>query len=345
MNIMPRDKPISIHEVAKKAGFSIATVSNVVNGKGRISQKTRKKVLAAVDELGYTPSSFGRQLRLRLTETVGLLFFPNCAQLFLNVYYVSIMAGVEEALDKNNYDLLLSSYERDYNPTEQAPKFIQRRKVDGVVLLGNFPKSTVEDLAKTGIPLLLLDSHMEGIQADSITTDGFSAGGMIANHLHDFGHKRLAFVGFDTDDTNALDRRRGFQSSVKDLGSDLTFSTIRVRRGGGDRFSAVVKALRQKNPPTALFVENDTLAYEVILDLKKNGFKVPRDVSVVGYDNSHSAIASDPLLTTVGVDHQALGRFGAEAIISRIQNPTSPVRSFRLPVTLFQRDSVSHPAE
>lgn len=336
-------KATSIHEVALKAGFSIATVSNVLNNKGRISAKTRKKVLAVAQELGYSPNAFGRQLRIRHSETIGLLFYPTCAQLFLNVYYAPIMAGVEECLEKHNYDLLLSSYQRSAQETKGLPNFIQNGKADGVVLLGNFPKPTVSKLADSGIPLLLLDTHMEGISADSITTDGFSAGALIARHLAGFGHQRMAFIGYEKEDYNANDRRRGFLQALDELGLSHSKSQIRARISDTDRFAEVAKAMAEKRRPTAFFAENDTLAFQVVQFLQQQGWKVPKDVSVVGFDNSRDALASKPQLTTAGIDQQVMGRIGAEAIVSRIQNPSSPYRSFRLPVTLDERDSVAPP--
>ena len=250
------------------------------------------------------------------------------------------MAGVEESLDQHKYDLLLSSFERANTPDKGLPQFLQSRKVDGVILLGNFPESNLRSLTETGLPLLLLDSHLDGINADSITTDGFSAGAMIARRLADFGHRRIAFVGLEQENCNANDRRNGFLSGLKEMGLTTANSEIPVQLRGEDRFDGLLKALKSKRPPTALFVENDSLASKMMAFLRKQGFRIPKDLSVVGFDNSHHARLAKPALTTVGVDQQAMGRLGADAIVARIQNPQSPLRSFRLPVTLFERKSV-----
>lgn len=296
-----------------------------------------------MEQLGYSPNSFGRQLRLQKNETVGLLFYPNCAKLFRSLNYVAIMAGVEESLDKHRYDLLLSSFERGDTPEKGLPQLLKRRKVDGVILLGNFPKRASSILAETGLPLLLLDSYLDGIKADSITTDGFSAGAMIARHLADSGHQRIAFLGFENENSNAQDRRSGFLSGMKELGLATAKSEIRARISIEDRFSDLLKVLDSKRPPTALFVENDALASEMLVVLRKQGLQIPKDLSVVGFDNSHHALLAEPKLTTVGVDQQAMGRFGTDAMISRIQNPQGPWQSIRLPVTLFERATVGPP--
>src|ERR1700679_2736144 len=151
------DKRVSIFSVAQKAKCSIATVSNVLNDKGRVGPKRRKVVLRAVEELGYQVSSAGRNLRMRKTEMLGLLFYPSCAQIFKNPFYAEIMEGLEEELTRERYHLLLAGYQVSVTNLP-VPSFLAQGKVDGMILLGGFPSNIIQSFCRGYTPLLLLDS-------------------------------------------------------------------------------------------------------------------------------------------------------------------------------------------
>src|SRR5476649_1997600 len=174
------DKRISIFAVAQKAKCSIATVSNVLNNKGRVGPKKRKVVLKAVEELGYQASSAGRNMRIRKSEMLGLLFYPSCSQIFKNPFYAEIMEGLEERLTKEGYHLLLAGYQASVTDSP-VPNFLIQGKVDGMILLGRFPGNIIQDFCKVPSPLLLLDSNMEW-PIDSIISDGFTAEINVVKH-------------------------------------------------------------------------------------------------------------------------------------------------------------------
>src|SRR5271155_1103082 len=145
------DRRISIFAVAQKAKCSIATVSNVLNNKGRVGPKKRKVVLRAVEELGYQASSAGRNLRIRKSEMVGLLVYPYCAQIFKNPFYAEIMEGLEEELTHKGYHLLLAGYQVSVADS-LIPDFLVQGKVDGMILLGHFPAQIIQNLSKISSP-------------------------------------------------------------------------------------------------------------------------------------------------------------------------------------------------
>jgi LacI family transcriptional regulator len=333
------DRRVSIFAVAQRAKCSIATVSNVLNKKGRVGPKKRKLVLRAVEELGYQASSAGRNLRIRKSEMLGLLFYPSCAQIFKNPFYAEIMEGLEEGLTTESYHLLLAGYQVSVADSA-IPDFLVQGKVDGMILLGRFPNHIIQDFCKVPSPLLLLDSNVEW-PIDSVISDGFTAETNVVNHLVSQGHRNIVMLAYDMEDYNIDLRVQGFESGVSM--NNLEPSTnvvIREWLSHADIYTALKARLDGPNPPTAIVTVNDTLAMAMIKRLKEDGIRVPEDISIVGYDDDDVMIDGRPFLSTVRVDKKELGRIGAELILKRVTNREAPVVKLRLPTEFISRESV-----
>src|SRR5271155_2933541 len=141
------ERRVSVFEVAQKAKCSIATVSNVLNNKGRVGARKRKIVLRVAERLGYQANSAGRNLRMCKSEMLGLLFYPSCAQIFKNPFYAEIMEGLEEGLALEEYHLLLAGYQVAVADSA-LPDFLVQGKVDGMILLGRFPGEIIQNFCQ-----------------------------------------------------------------------------------------------------------------------------------------------------------------------------------------------------
>lgn len=330
----------SIFLVAERVNCSISTVSNVLNNKGRFSEATRDAVLKAVKELKYQPNSVGRSLRLQRTETLGLLFYPSCAQVFRNAFYAEVMEGLEETLLNAGYHLLLAGYEMSTRGSE-VPDFLRRGKVDGLILLGAFPSQIIRSFCEINTPIILLDSNAEW-PVDSVVSDGFSAEVNVVNRLHELGHKRMVMVSYAMEDYNIDQRVQGFQAGLKQLGLPCDQnSVIRDFLPHDEIYAALRNQLDAPNPPTAVVAINDTLAIDMMTRLVADGFSVPGQVSVVGYDDDAGSAQTSPSLTTIRVDKAKLGHVGAEMILKRIEKNDSPVVKCMLSTEFVLRDSVA----
>jgi LacI family transcriptional regulator len=307
----------SIFSVAKRANCSIATVSNVLNGKGRVGPKKRQAVLKAVQETGYQPNSVGRSLRIRRTETLGLLFYPSCAQIFRNPFYAEVMEGLEETLLNTGYHLLLAGYEASVRSSE-VPDFVQRGKVDGMILLGAFPEKIIHNFCDLSTPLVLLDSNGEW-PVDSVVSDGFSAEVKIVSHLAERGHKEIVMLAYAMEDYNIDLRIKGFHAGLQKCGLRVAdAAVIRNALAHDDIYKHLKSRLQSSNPPTAVVTVNDTLAIAIMERLKNDGFRIPEQVSIVGYDDNAFSAQASPSLTTVRVDKKRLGEVGADLLLKRI---------------------------
>ncbi len=343
MGTLQSKKTNSIKGIAQLAGCSISTVSKTLNNNGSISQELREKIFEICKEHNYMPNSGGRNLRRGKSEIVGILFYPDCSAIFSNVYYAPIMQALEAHMDERGYDLLLTGFDLADSP-KTPPRFLRQGKVDGVILLGAFPRVIVKRLSSYGVPMIHLDSHRDKIKMDNITSDGYGAAEQVVKYLVGLGHRRILFIAHNDEATNTDQREAGFLNAVDN--HNLPKKICASMRNFNDRhesYAAVKKRMQSAKPPTAIFCVNDTIALQTIEDLQADGYKVPEDVSVFGFNDDSDSIKSRPTISTVRVDKQTLGKMGAETILQRIGTPDEPVQSIRLPVELIHRESVAAP--
>ena len=334
----------SIKEIAKLAECSIATVSNTLNNKGRISQEVRERVLEICQKHGYMPNSAGRNLRRQQNETIGLLFYPSCSEIFRNIFYAEVMEALETETAKHGFDLLLAGYDNS-GSTDSPPRFMQQGKVDGVVMLGRFPREDVRRINGYGMPLLQLDNFRNQIKVDYVTSDGFNGCKQVVDELVSRGHRRIVFMAYSYEDTNADQREAGFLSAVSahDLPKTLSVSLRNFEDTPG-AYKELKALMESKRPPTAVIAVNDTLAVELQECLQEDGYSIPNDLSIVGFDDDDICLKASPQMSSVRVDKKLLGKTGAQMIIERVNSPKDSTQSVHLPVELVLRGSVGKPS-
>lgn len=332
-----RQKRVSIFDVAKRSECSIATVSNVLNGKGRVGEKQRQAVLKAVKALGYVTDLSGRNLRLGRSEALGVLFYPSCAHIFRNPYYAEVMEALEQESYKQNYNLVLIGYEIA-NMNEDFSTAILRSRVDGLVLVGECPSETIEKISACRPPLVLLDTDADHLAIDSITSDAITPCRNLVAYLAEQGHTRIVMAAYKRQNYNIEMRVRGFRQGV--AAAKLDPAQCPVLQDGlytQDFVDDILARMKRPDRPTAIFGVNDTLALELKKHLEQAGYRVPADVSVAGFDDDPPASTVTPPLTTVRVDRKQLGSIGAELMFRRIEKPDAPVSKMRMTTELVLR--------
>jgi LacI family transcriptional regulator len=328
-----------LRDIAVIAGCSVATVSNAINGRGRMSEDTRQKILRLTAERKFVPNSAGRSLRLRRTDAVGVIYAPSFAELFGNVFYARIMEGMAETFGSAGIDLMLGHRMEN----RELPAIVKRGKVDAlVVLAGVFGKETYESLKSCPVPLCLVDTHADFLHADSLTTDGFAGGRAVAEHFVEMGHREVLMVAYDTPLYNIERRIEGYLTGLRGHGIDMPTERLVARVANDD--SAVIHVLgrmRHSNPPTAVFAVNDTLAVHLVTALSGAGVVVPHELSVAGFDDDPMAARCVPPLTTVAMAKRDLGAISANMVLERLKNPGRPLVHHVQPTRLVIRDSVA----
>lgn len=338
-------KRITIRDLADAAHCSIATVSIALNGAGRISAAKRREIERLAQTLGYQPNMAGRNLRLRRTDTIGLMFNPSPSAIFKNIFYVEVVEGLEETLYNDGFNLLLGSGRKEL-AQGQVPKFLLRGSADALILLGYFPDSALELLMNTPTPIFLLDSAHDQLGVDCLTTDGYGGINQAMEHLSSLGHRRIAMLAYDAPDYNIASRVKGFRAALRRFGLQSDECPILNQFKVNEELPAILqRVMRGARKPTAFLCVNDTLAAYLTAHLQRKGISVPEKVSVVGFDDDRLAQENFPPLTTVQIERERLGRTGAEMLLDRLSDPDGPIRKAILPVRLIVRESTAPPSK
>ncbi len=328
-----------IHDVAKMAGVSISTVSKALNGTGSISQKTRKRIIRICEEIGYTPNPAAKMLRAQRSENIGLFFYPSCIHLFHSPFHGTVVAGAEQVLSKRNYNLLLAGTEF-IGDDHRLPKFVKERSVDGVLILGKMPSSLVDELREYGLPFVILDSESADPNVDSVISDNIEGAAAATRFLIEQGHRKIAMFAAKEDDSSTLARFNAFRSTLLERDLFRPDWVLRHAHSEDGGMRAAEELLKMEQRPTALFCVNDSMAIGAMKVFKNVGLQIPRDVSVVGFDDLYVSRFFSPALTTIRVDQMQMGEIGATILLDSLTDESHAPCKRIVQTQLVVRDTV-----
>ncbi|MEJ8543865.1 LacI family DNA-binding transcriptional regulator [Brevibacillus borstelensis] len=326
----------TIYDVAREAGVSIATVSKVINNTGRISEKTRKLVLSVMKEMNYQPSVVASALTGKSTYTIGLMI-PDLA----NPFFSGIARSIEDRGHALGYNIVICS--TDYDPEKEA-KYISlllQKSVDGIILASGFENvETVRELIKQKVPLAIIAREIPSLEVDTVAVDDFLGGYQAASHLISLGHRRIAIIARDL--WSNRERMRGYRHALDEAGIDYGRDVEYVMESNVESGKALAeKLLRSADPPTAIFACNDLLAMGAIHAARRLGMSIPRDLSVVGFDNTAWASVTDPPLTTVAQPIRDMGTHVMNLLIQEINGEKKHKQRIVLLPELVVRESTA----
>ncbi|WP_426562097.1 LacI family DNA-binding transcriptional regulator [Angustibacter sp. McL0619] len=317
---------VTIVDVARDAGVSIATVSAALNDRPGVSEPTRKRVVATAQQLGWSPSLRGRSLSQKRAFNVGLVIQRNPSVIASDPFFAGFISGVESVLEDGGYALVLQVAPTRQRTVERYRRLAADHRVDGVFLTDvSMPDSRFDLVRKLGIPAVAINAASRGEGISSVRQSHEPGIDALLAHLVDLGHRRIAHVCGPRDYIHAHDRERAWRDYL---------SAARIRPGacvegdfslaGGSRAAAAL--LRRKPRPTAVFCANDLMAIGFIAKATEMGFSVPGDVSVAGYDGIDFGAYARPSLTTVTTAPHALGEQAARTLLGMLDGkPASHV--------------------
>jgi LacI family transcriptional regulator len=329
---------ITIYDIAEKAGVSAMTVSRVINNTGRISEATRKRVRKVMEDLHYIPNSAARSLVLQKTKILSLLITD-----ITNPFYTTIARGAEDAAKRSGFRLLFGNSDEDYAKEKDYVDMILSTRVDGVLFAptGDQSLEPIQQLQKHNIPIVVLDREVPGIEADVVLGDSKEGARRLVEHLIGLGHRRIALINGSQDVSTARLRHLGYLEAhtLNGLPADDALIVHLNYRDFHDE-SALDALLGQPSPPTAIFAANNMLAVGVIGALRQRGLQVPRDLSVVCFDDFVYAEAINPFLTVAAQPAYQFGSLGMQLLIERIEGEAvQENRKLILPSELLIRAS------
>jgi DNA-binding LacI/PurR family transcriptional regulator len=315
----------TISDVARRARVTTATVSNVLTQRVPVSEKTRARVLEAIEELGYRPNLVARGLAQGKTLTLGLVV-PTIS----NPFFAEVVEEIEHAADQHDYQLLLSM---THNSLEEGKRHLERmasRWADGFIVMGMAADMAdvlaLKDRGKE-VVLSVWNEDPRTQTLPIVDIDFRLAGEVATRHLLECGHRRIATI---LEEPVQLTRRKGFQTTLAEAGISVLPEYIRQGDSSFESgYKGALDLLDLSEPPTAIFAGNDWMALGAIEAITNRGLSVPGDLSVVGVDDITLAAHAHPPLTTIGTPKREMARAATEVLLRYIQStdiPTEPLK-------------------
>ena len=326
----------TINDVAAAAGVSVATVSKAVNGRYGVAEETIARVLKVVEELGYESSLVASSMRSRRTGVIGVLvpgFEPFSSE---------ILKGVGAELRDSHYDLLAYSGSQQVEGPGWERRSLQRLSgtlIDGAIMVTPTVVSTAAD-----IPIVAIDPHAGRADLPTVESDSFAGARQATQYLIDLGHTRIGFIGGRPDLRSAALRDAGYRRALSDSG--IAFDPRLVREGQYEQLASrkpALSLLGNPDRPTAVFAANDLTGIAILEAAAELGLEVPRDLSVVGFDDIPEASQMTPPLTTIRQPMQTLGATAARMVVALMAGEALEATHILLPTRLVPRATTAPP--
>ncbi len=327
----------TIIDVARKANVSIATVSRYLNSTSYVSDEKRRRIAKAIHELGYKPSRFAKALRKQRLFVIGIIA-PN----IIGDYYAKIVNTASMHANMKGYETIISITSNDKELEDRVLDFFITRRVDGVIVCTP-TMEILEKLLSLNVPVVAVDwsDPVGDYDIDSVTISNKKAAYKMVKYLYSMGHKKILIITGRNDIPSSNERLEGvleFQDRYPDLNLDIREGSFSPKNG-----YEIAKEFIESGSidVTAIFAFNDMMAFGALNALHEKGFKVPDDISVVGFDNSYISKYTIPPLTTMKQPKKEIGITAVNILIERIESTSFKMRrEVVLPHKLIERRSV-----
>lgn len=331
----------TLHDVARAAGVSTATVSATINKTAYVSPALQERVRKAIEEVGYHPDAIARSLKTRTTKTLGLLISD-----ISNPFFTSVIRGIEDVATPQGYMLLLCNTDERLEKEQAYLRLLRSRRVDGVIMA---PVGGVEDYgdlrSAVGAPVVFIDRRVP-VQADAVAVDNTQGARDVVRYLVSLGHRRIGVIAGLPKISTSEERLAGYHQALAEAGIALEPDLLKVgysRLEGGHEAARQLLALTKR--PTAIFATNNLMTIGLMRAVAERGLQCPADISVACFDDFDWASVFHPRLTTVAQPTYEMGERAAELLLSRVggSGGEEPLKVVLAP-TLVIRDSCATPA-
>jgi LacI family transcriptional regulator len=333
---------VTLEDIARQSRVSLATVSLVLRDKPGLNEETRQRVIDVARTLGYRKRA-QIDLATRPLQRVGMVVKARANDPpATNPFYGPVLDGIEAACRRQQINLLYATVPVDAdNHPQELPRMLLENELDGLLLVGAFVDTTVDRLMeRRSTALVLVDAYAVGNVYDSVLSDNFSGAREAVTYLIARGHRHIGLVGSLTNAYPSIaERRRGYIQALEDHGLPAPYfaDSHIVDQDAAD---AALALLHRHPQITALFCCNDAMAIATLQAVQQAGYRVPDDLSILGFDNIDLARHIAPALTTMHVDKVSMGRLAVQLLASRAEFPDASRVTAALRPTLVERQSV-----
>lgn len=335
----------TIKDIAKTAGVSVTTVSRALNGYSDVNDKTRKLIEDTAKQLNYSPNTLARGLVMNKSQTIGLLVSELNRSGAKDMFTYEVMCGINDSASDVGYDLILFSTNTVKQKQKSYTQLCRERQVEGVIMQGiKLEDPYIKEVIDSNIPCVFVDADVEGEDVGFVTTDNVFGAQMAVKHLLNLGHTEIAMMnGHDQAHVSAK-RRKGYERELTDAGLSVREEYIL----NGEFLEPIAEAeaytfLKANQEVTAMFCASDLMALGVMRAAKRLGLGIPKDLSIVGFDNIVLSEYTNPPLTTIGQDKYQMGYEAAKLLTSMLKNDGHFPKKELLDNSLIVRETTAPP--
>ncbi len=338
-------KKASIKDIARQSGVAISTVSHVINSTKFVADVTREKVMKAINELNYRPNLIARGLRTKSTRTIGILL-PDISQPF----FAQVLKGIEAVARLRNYTLIMGCTFYDIEDEKRQLNSMLDQNTDGIIFFCGYDMyEHIKKVHDSNVPVVVLDREIKQKDIPSVLIDNAKAMESAVQYLYDLGHRKIGFITFPFENQTTIRKRyEGYCAALKKNGikydPDIVIIDDQMRLAElKGTYEVLLQKIKQKIIPTAIITLSDFLALGAIKALKEEGFNVPGDISVVGFNDEVICAFSDPPLTTVKQPKKLMGETAANLLIDIIEKKEIVNKNIILDTEIIVRGTTAPP--
>ncbi len=307
---------VTIRDVSKKSGYSVATVSRVINDSDLVTEETKKKVGQVIKDLGFVPNNTARGLSTRKSNTIGMIV-PNIS----NPFFGELIKGAEEAAGKNGFNIIILNSSYNNEKTIKDIMILKSRNVDGIIMSSvDFDESIYNTLVENGIPFVLTGPVLSNHKINYVSVDNLEGAKKAIKHLIELGHERIGYMSGDYASYLNKLRLQGYREALE--ANNIKIDKELVFKENIEKNIDKFMKMKSEDKPTAIFTFNDYMALDYMEKLEEKGIKIPEDVAVVGFDNIKMASYYSIGLTTVDNRQEEFGEKSFELLQDIIKGKT-----------------------
>ena len=330
---------VSIYDIARHVKVSPASVSYVINGVDKVGAETKQKILKAIKELGYVPNFTARALSTGKSHLIGILLpLMDASIAFLqNPFYVEFIGGFEKGIFGSDYDIVIGIQSDDLDLSKWT-----RRNIDALVLIGSHKAKTYEIIKNNKMPVVLIDDDsMYAEEFHNVKSDDEEGMYLATKYLLSMNHQKIGFVG--NHKAYLVDKKRydGFMKAMMEANLAVNDDQIYLADATMNDGLVIAEEIRRRGNVSAVVCSGDILGMAIIKKYKSMGLDVPKDLSVVGFDDIQTSNLITPGLTTIHQDIGKKGEVAAQIIIDYLENKTNEIQNICLKPYLVTRESVA----
>jgi DNA-binding LacI/PurR family transcriptional regulator len=332
----------TILDVAARAGVSKSLVSLVMRGASNVSDEKRKLVLRVARELGYRPNAVARSLVRRRTNLIGVLLSD-----LHNPFFAEVIDGIQARAVEHGYKAILNTGNRIAEREMEAIEALLELRIDGLILAAPMLPMSAIVTASRAVPTVLVSRQTRAASVDSVTNDDVVGAGLAVDHLVALGHRRIAHID-GGDGAGSVERRRGYERAMRRHGLESSIRSVSAsftEDGGRQGVLELLACVEPDARPTAIFAGNDLSAAGALSALEERSVRVPREMSLVGYDNTALAALRHIDLTTIDQPRPDMGRAAVTLLLERLDEQRSTARHVVMTPSLVVRGTTAPPPD